>query len=298
MSQTFGHTPVLLEESLRLLAPIAGNRILDCTVGLGGHASAFLASIQGKADFVGLDTDAENIKSAGYRISEYPSIQLIHANFRSLQSLNLGSFDIIFADLGVSSPHFDDPDRGFSFRNDGLLDMRLDQSQGSTVATLIAESSLDDLADILYFYGEIHQSRKLAALLKQSLPQTTSALASVCEKVWGFKTKSMLPQIFQALRIAVNDELGALQVLLDTAPSMLNVGGRFGIISFHSLEDRMVKQKFRTLTTAEKDEHTGQDISQAPYEDLTRKAIKPSDAEVENNPRARSARLRVIRRCM
>lgn len=296
MNEPSHHIPVLLQESLDLLAPKPGDRILDCTLGLGGHASAFLQSVSGNAELIGLDTDKENLEKAESRISEYPNIRFVHANFRDLQLLSLGTFDVIFADLGVSSVHFDDPDRGFSFRADGPLDMRLDQSTGQTAAEFIRETSEEDLANIFFQYGEIRQSRKLAAALKASPPFTTSELTSLCEKLFSFRAKPILAQVFQALRIAVNDELSSLEVLLDTAPTMLNAGGRFGIISFHSLEDRMVKQAFRELTTADKDEHTGQDLYEPPFEELTHKAIKPSEAEIARNPRARSARLRGIRK--
>ncbi len=291
MNKPFDHVPVLLQESLDILAPKPKDRILDCTLGLGGHASAFLESVNGNAELVGLDTDEENLKKAQENIHNQT---YIHANFRDLPSLELDTFDIIFADIGVSSPHFDNPDRGFSFRYDGPLDMRLDRTRGQTAAEYIEQCSEKDLADTLYLYGELRQSRKIAQAVKEDLPKTTQDLLGICEKLFSYKASSYAPQIFQSLRIAVNDELGALEALLQHAPEMLKLGGRLAIISFHSLEDRMVKKKFRELTTAQIDEHTGQDVSPAPFIELCRKAIKPSDAELENNSRARSARLRAI----
>jgi 16S rRNA (cytosine1402-N4)-methyltransferase len=220
----------------------------------------------------------------------------IHSNFSEISNLDIGSFDIIFADLGVSSPHFDDADRGFSFRKEGPLDMRFDRSSGKSAAEIVGNVSSEDLANILFKYGEIRQSRKLADAMKSANITTTSDLTLVIEEALGFSAKSVLPQVFQALRIAVNDELGALSALLDNAPGLLNTGGRLGIIAFHSLEDRAVKQHFRAITAPEIDDRTGGVATEAPFVLLGRKAVKPSEQEIEQNPRARSARLRAIER--
>ncbi|MDP6562100.1 MAG: 16S rRNA (cytosine(1402)-N(4))-methyltransferase RsmH, partial [Candidatus Peribacteraceae bacterium] len=258
-----------------------------------------LKQTKSEGSLVGLDADEENLTKAKAQLVQYADqSQFVHANFSQLPDLNLGTFDIILADLGVSSPHFDEPERGFSFRFDGPLDMRFDRSSGETAAKLIDRSSAEDLSRILRNFGEVRQQSRLAQALKESRPQTTQEAFAIIESVAGFRAKSVAPQVFQALRIAVNDELGALEILLNTAPKMLNSGGRLGIISFHSLEDRLVKQTFRTLCSVEKDETTGADIGKAPFELLQRKAIKPSDEEIESNPRARSARLRVLRRCL
>ena len=205
-------------------------------------------------------------------------------------------FDVILADLGVSSPHFDKPERGFSFREDGPLDMRFDRSSGSTAAQIIQNYTEQELSVLLRDYGEIPQHGRLAETLKQTLPQTTFQALDAVNAVVQFNPKSIAPQMFQALRIEVNDELGALETLLDTAPQMLNAGGRLGIISFHSLEDRMVKRRFKELTTVEKDETTGADIGTPSFTLDQRKAHKATQKEIEDNPRARSARLRVITR--
>ncbi|MDP7069084.1 MAG: 16S rRNA (cytosine(1402)-N(4))-methyltransferase RsmH, partial [Candidatus Peribacteraceae bacterium] len=279
------------------LAPKSGDRILDCTLGLGGHATSLLEAAGPTGSLVGLDADQENLDSAMLNLSAFTDqCTFIHSNFSEISNLDIGSFDIIFADLGVSSPHFDDADRGFSFRKEGPLDMRFDRSSGKSAAEIVGNVSSEDLANILFKYGEIRQSRKLADAMKSANITTTSDLTLVIEEALGFSAKSVLPQVFQALRIAVNDELGALSALLDNAPGLLNTGGRLGIIAFHSLEDRAVKQHFRAITAPEIDDRTGGVATEAPFVLLGRKAVKPSEQEIEQNPRARSARLRAIER--
>ena len=293
----FPHESVLLTEVLSGLDPQAGDRILDLTLGLGGHASELLKKAGPKGSLVGIDADEENLQAAEMRLADYAhQCQFVHANFAQLAELNLGSFDIIFADLGVSSPHFDEPERGFSFRSDGPLDMRFDRTSGQTAADLIARSSASDLSKVLQEYGEVKQHGRIAEALKKKSPKTTREAFAAVEEVAGFRAKAIAAQVFQALRIAVNDELGALETLLDTAPNMLNPSGRLGIIAFHSLEDRMVKQRFRDLSSVEKDETTGADIGKASFNLIQRKAVKPSEQECEQNPRARSARLRCVKR--
>ena len=293
----FPHESVLLTEVLSGLDPQAGDRILDLTLGLGGHASELLKKAGPKGSLVGIDADEENLQAAEMRLADYAhQCQFVHANFAQLAELNLGSFDIIFADLGVSSPHFDEPERGFSFRSDGPLDMRFDRTSGKTAADVIQQSSDSDLSKILQRYGEVPQHGRIAEALKKKSPQTTQEAFAAVEEVAGFRAKAIAAQVFQALRIAVNDELGALETLLDTAPNMLNPSGRLGIIAFHSLEDRMVKQRFRDLSSVEKDETTGADIGKASFNLIQRKAVKPSEQECEQNPRARSARLRCVKR--
>ncbi|MCB9808521.1 16S rRNA (cytosine(1402)-N(4))-methyltransferase RsmH [Candidatus Peribacteria bacterium] len=293
MNSEFHHIPVLQDEVINFLSPKPGERLLDCTLGLGGHAKALIDTAGGDLELVGIDADPDNLSVARENLLTV-NCQLFHANFRQLADLHLGTFDIILADLGVSSPHFDDPDRGFSLRSDGPLDMRLDRTSGVTAAQLIAESSEASLANILYEYGEIRQSRKLAAAIKVALPTTTKELRTLCETLFGYRAPGILPQVFQALRIAVNDELGALQSLLQCAPNMLKPGGRLGIISFHSLEDRLVKKCFKEYSTPKINETTGAPIAPAPFVLVTKKAIQPTAEEVENNPRSRSAKFRVI----
>lgn len=294
------HVPVLASEVVETLNPQPGDRILDVTLGLAGHASLLLVAAQPGGTLVGLDADLDNLKLAKAHLQTCTPAhcQLLHENFINVHNLNLGQFDIIFADLGVSSLHFDDATRGFSFRADGPLDMRLDRTSGSSAAELIASLTADELANILYEYGEIRQSRKLAAAILAALPTTTQELRAVCEEVFGYRAASFLPQVFQSLRVAVNQELAALQHLLHVAPTMLHPGGRLGIISFHSLEDRLVKQTFKALSTPEINDTTGAPLAPAPFDLVTKKALKPTDEEVERNPRSRSARLRVLKRAV
>ncbi len=291
------HRPVLLEEAMENIAPIHGENVLDLTLGLGGHSGAFLERIGSKGRLTGMDADVENLEAAKSHLSEYQDqTTYIHSNFLEIPNLHLETYDVIFADLGLSSPHLDDPEKGFSFREDGPLDMRFDRTSGLTAAQYISQATEEDLANTFYYYGEIRQSRKLAAAIKADFPKTTAELSNTCTHVFGFKTASMLPQVFQSLRIAVNRELEALNTLLNTAPTMLRSGGRLGVISFHSLEDRAVKQTFKKLSTPEIDDLTGAISKEAQYELVTKKAVKPSAEEIEQNPRARSAVLRVLRK--
>ncbi len=290
------HIPVLAKEVLQFLKPKEGDSVLDVTVGLGGHAELLLEAVGEKGKYTGLDADKTNLDFAHHRLARFSNAHFVHSNFIHLPELELGTFDCIFADLGVSSPHFDDPTRGFTFREDAPLDMRYDTSSGLSVAQWIESHEENDIANALYEYGELAQSRRLAKSIKAALPQSTHALVKCVEAVVGYRSPSLLPQIFQAFRILINDELGALQVLLAHGPELLKSMGRIGILSYHSLEDRLVKQKFKALSTAEKDDHTGQDKAPAPFILLTKKAIFPTEDEISTNPRARSAKLRVLQK--
>jgi len=296
VSEAYSHTPVLLNAALSLLQLKPGDSVLDVTLGLGGHALAFAEQIGAGGSLTGLDADPQNLASARERLSMIRTVTCLHANFRDLAALSLPQFDVIFADLGLSSPHLDDPLRGFSFRTDAPLDLRFDSTAGVSAAQWLQTVDSEDLTQVLRAFGELPHPHQLALLLKEQLPQTTFALVRTVEQVLHWRAKSFLPQVFQALRIAVNDELGALDHLLSSGPSLLKEGGRMGVISYHSLEDRRVKQVFRTITTAPKNLETGQDLHPAPFILLTRKAMLPTAEEVRGNPRARSAKLRAIRR--
>lgn len=289
------HVPVLVQEVMELLSPKEGDSILDVTVGLGGHSSKFLEVIGSSGQLIGLDADEENLKLAGEQL-DAPNVELIHSNFRKLASLNIPPQDIIFADLGLSSPHIDDASRGFSFREDGPLDLRFDRTKGWTATLLLARSSEEQIESILRKYGEIERPHKLAHALSHENPKTTGGVRLCIEEVFGYRAPRVMPQIFQALRIAVNDELGALETLLSEGPQLLKPGGRMGVISFHSLEDRMVKQAFRTLSTGIKDEITGAIKEEAPFAIRTKKPVMPSEEEIAKNQRCRSAKLRVLTR--
>lgn len=296
----FGHEPVLHSEVLEILAPAPGESVLDCTLGLGGHALSFLNATAPNGRLIGLDADPENLARAKERLdSSAHRIDLRVMNFRDAATCN-EPVDIVFADLGVSSPHFDDPGRGFTFRADAPLDMRYDRSQGMTAASFLQSASEDAITQALKEFAEIQRSRILAQELHkrftgETKSWTTTDVVQCVEKVFTYRAPKVLPQVFQALRIVVNDEMGALQSLLAALPGMLRPGGRCGIISYHSLEDRLVKHAFRSLSTPEKDPHTGQESVPAPFVLLTKKPIVPSSAEVDRNPRARSAHFRAIR---
>lgn len=228
---------------------------------------------------------------------------LIHANFREIPDClpeSLCTFDVILADLGLSSPHIDSPERGFSFRGEGDLDMRFDQTRGMTAAMFIASVDRVKLRDAFNEYGEIPSAHRLADALisrRTDNPVRTSAdLVEVTKEVYGYKANDHLPQIFQALRIAVNDEMGALKTLLREAPPLLKPGGRFAVMSYHSLEDRLVKQAMKALATDEKDLVTGAVSTQSGYDVLTAKPVSPGEKEISLNPRSRSARLRAIQK--
>ncbi len=288
---------------MALIRPQKGERVLDVTLGLGGHAKAFLDHIGESGTLIGLDADRENLEAAGVflRAKKARNVQLLHANFRDLPSLRLPHCDILLADLGLSSPHLDIPERGFSFRSDAPLDSRFDRSKGKTAAELLASSSEHELHRIFREYGEVPGSARLARAIRERReqgkpPDRTRELVDIVSEVYGWKATSLLPQIFQALRIAVNDEIDALTTLLEYGPTLLSGHGRMAIISYHSLEDRLVKERFRELSTPEKHPLTGAPLKEASFRLLTKRAIQAENPEVERNPRARSARLRAIGR--
>lgn len=297
MKEQYVHTPVLLREALDVLCPQKGETVLDVTLGLGGHAAAFLEAVGDKGAFIGIDADEANLHRAEERLKESKATkQYIHSNFLQLPDLALPKVDILFADLGLSSPHIDDPERGFTFRADGPLDLRYDQSSGISAAELIAQSDEDELASIFRQYGELEGAFRLATKIKEQEVKTTSDLRGCAEDIYKYRAPSKLPQIFQALRIAVNHEIEAVNVLLEIGPDFLKPGGRMGIITYHSLEDRPVKHVFRSLCTDEKDEQTGGVSKEADFALLTRKPLLPSAEEIADNPRSRSAKMRAIKK--
>jgi 16S rRNA (cytosine1402-N4)-methyltransferase len=292
------HIPVLLPTVLEVLQPQEGDSVLDVTLGLGGHAEAFLQKIGPNGRLTGIDADPANLLLAEERLKPFaPAALFVHANFAQIPTLGLSPFDIIFADLGVSSPHFDDPERGFSFRFDGPLDLRYDRSIGLTAADLIRSLEDEPLAGIFCDYGElVREAGRLGRGLAGKEFATTTALRTAVEELFGYRAKQILPQVFQALRIAVNDEMGALRTFLETAPTLLKTGGRIGVLSYHSLEDRMVKQSFKDLCEPIRDDLTGQVTVPAPFELMTRKAIQATEQEIAENQRSRSVRFRAVRK--
>jgi len=304
----FRHEPVLPREVVELLRPGPGRLLLDCTLGGGGHAELFL---EAGAQVIGVDRDPRAVAAARARLARYgEAFRAVRADFRdargALDALGMGEVDGALADLGVSSPQLDEPGRGFSFARPGPLDMRMAQ-EGETLAELLARVDERELARILRRYGEEPFARPIARAVKRAvssgeLPDT----ARLAEVVAGAIPRRAWPRrihpatrTFQALRIAVNDELGSLAAWLESLPSLVRVGGRAAAISFHSLEDRMVKERFRALTracTCPPDLPVCACGARASFAPVTRKAVVAGEAEVARNPRARSARLRVVER--
>lgn len=295
----FTHQTVLLEEAVALLNPGAGKVFIDGTLGGGGHTEALLAR---GATVVGVDRDPVALAAARARLGDNPRFSSRQGNFADVATLcaDLLPVDGVLVDLGVSSPQFDEAERGFSFSKDGPLDMRMGPD-ARTAAELIADVDEKELARIIYEYGEESFSRPIARELKRALPQRTLEAAEVIKravprKAWPNKIH-VATKTFQALRIAVNGELDALDTLLASLPKLLKVGGRAAIISFHSLEDRRVKEAFRNLVGGCKCP-PGLPVcacgGQGDFAALTKKAIAASEAEVEANPRARSAHLRGV----
>ena len=290
------HQAVLTAEVLTFLAPQRGGLFVDCTVGLGGHARVLLE--HGASRVIGLDRDREALSQAHTALSAWAEhVELHHANYKDVDAVlntsQISSVDGVLADLGVSSLHLDGEGRGFSFRRDEPLDMRMDQSAGQTAADLIRNTSEQTLADIIFKYGEERQSRRIARAIveaRRTSPVTsTGDLASIVRRSLrrrGYTRIDPATRTFQAIRIWVNQELDGLEVALEAMCRRLRMGARLVVISFHSLEDRIVKHTFRAL------ERGGEVAIRV----LTKRPVIPQDEEVEQNPRARSAKLRVAER--
>lgn len=297
MSDVPRHIPVLQTAALEVLSPVEGETVLDVTIGLGGHAYAFLQAIGPSGHLLGLDADEMNLALANAKLEQFQGrVTLTQGNFLHIGSMELPPLDVLFADLGLSSPHIDDPARGFTFRVNAPLDMRYDRTRGRPVSELLDRRQTKDVAHWLKEYGQIPRSGPLAHRITGKGITTTTQLKEAVEEIFGYKAPSVLPQVFQALRIAVNSEIEALEALLSVGPTLLKPGGRMGVISYHSLEDRLVKQTFVALTTGQKDDITGKISIPAGFELITRKALLPSEEEITKNPRSRSAKFRAIRR--
>ena len=296
---TFVHKTVLLVEAVALLEPEEGRVIIDGTLGGGGHTEALL---ERGARVFGIDRDPRALEAASARLASFGDrFTPVRGEFGDAASLVPGPVDGVLLDLGVSSPQLDVAERGFSFMNDGPLDMRM-SDDGETAADLIARLPENELADVLYQYADERHSRGVARELKARKPKTTreavdAIKAGVPRKAWP-KDIHVATRTFQGLRIAVNRELEQLENALAAIPSLLKVGGRAAIISFHSLEDRAVKHAFRALCgEAPDDTPKGLPITRvqrADFKALSRKPIVASEAEAETNPRSRSAKLRGV----
>jgi 16S rRNA (cytosine1402-N4)-methyltransferase len=290
-----GHAPVMVAEALRWLEPARGGVFVDCTLGAGGHAAALLDA--GATRVVGIDRDEAALALARERLAAYGDrVETVHANYGALGEVldarGLAVVDGLIADLGVSSMQLDEIERGFSFRGDAPLDMRMDRSQGPTAADLLREVSEGDLADVIFQYGEERHSRRIARALvraRDEAPLTsTGAVADVVRRAVphrGYQRIDPATRTFQALRIWVNGELEGLERFVRDAVSRLRAGARLVVIAFHSLEDRIVKHTLRAL-----------DREAGVVRVLTPRPEVAGDAEVEENPRARSAKLRAAER--
>lgn len=284
----------MLNECLEALITDPKGIYVDGTLGNGGHSGEILKRLEAGGTLIGFDRDIDAIDRVKEKLfsSEGKTVELVHDNYANmaeqLDRLGVEKVDGLLLDLGVSSFQLDLAERGFSFQQDAPIDMRMDQTQGQTAGELVNTASETELADLIYRYGEDKASRRIARAIVEARGKkeisTTLELAAIVERAkGGRKGKKTHPatKTFQALRIAVNDELGELEALLEQAPQLVRVGGVVAVISFHSLEDRMVKHAFR-------------DSEQ--LSPLTKRPIVASDAERDDNPRSRSAKLRAARR--
>ena len=302
MEQTY-HTPVLLKEAVDGLKIVADGIYVDCTFGGGGHSKAILEKLDNNGKLIAFDQDED----AKRNIPKDPRIIFVPHNFRHLQRFlklhNINAVDGILADLGVSSHQFDEAERGFSTRHDAPLDMRMDQRQSLTAADVIANYSEQQLHKIFEQYGEVTNSKTLARTIvelrsTQSL-KSINAFKQALHGVVKGNPNRYFAQVFQALRIEVNDELGALKEMLQQIPPLLKPGCRAAIITFHSLEDRLVKIFFRQGTFEQTEENPfimSKSVNELKV--ITKKPIEASEEEMKQNPRARSAKLRVVEKVM
>jgi 16S rRNA (cytosine1402-N4)-methyltransferase len=284
------HIPVMSREVITALNLRSGACVVDCTMGLAGHSMKIAEKIGAKGRIIGIDRDRSALMVAQQRLAEYPlACEFIHEDFRNvaevLQRLQISSVDAILFDLGISSFQLDNPDRGFSLQMEGPLDMRMDQDHGQTAFDLLDDLTESEISHILKEYGEERWHRRIARYLSENRPiRTTGQLRDMVLRAIpkGLKHQRIHPatRTFQALRIAVNRELESLSMVLDQCLPFLQPGGRICVISFHSLEDRIVKLRFRALAQS------------GVIKLITKKPLRPSEEEVQDNSRARSARLR------
>ncbi len=301
MATNVYHIPALLDECMQGLDIKPDGTYVDVTFGGGGHSRAIMQRLGAGGHLYSFDQDMDAWQN---RIDD-PRFTFVHSNFAFLKNFmryyGVLGIDGLLADLGVSFHHFDDADRGFSFRFDGALDMRMNRDSGHDAAAVIASSSEQQLADMLYLYGELKQSRRMAAAIvkaRAASPITTTArlIEVVRPLVRPAQEKKELAQVFQALRIVVNDEIGTLKRMLAQALDMLNPGGRLVVITYHSLEDRLVKNFIRSGNVEGKIEKDFFGRASTPLKAVNNRVIVPSEAEVERNPRARSAKLRIAQK--
>ena len=298
MSQEIYHIPALLNQTIEALNITPYGTYVDATFGGGGHSQAILDSLGDGGHLYSFDQDEDAVR----RAFSDPRFTMVYGNFRFLQNFlkyyRVDSVDGILGDLGVSFHHFDDSSRGFSFRSNGKLDMRMNRHASVSAATILNDYSEERLSDIFYLYGEIKQSRRIAAAIvsaRRTEPvDTVDRLLDICRPfINAQKEKKEMACIFQALRIEVNGELEALKSFLQQAASVLRPGGRLAILTYHSLEDRLVKNFMRYGNFSGKAEKDFFGRLNAPLRQINSKPIIPDDNEIARNPRSRSAKLRV-----
>lgn len=294
------HVPVLLHESLEGMDIHPDGVYVDVTFGGGGHSREILRRLGDEGRLYGFDQDAD----AEQNIPDDERFVFVRSNFRYLYNFmryydEVGEVDALLADLGVSSHHFDDRERGFSFRFEGSLDMRMNTRAGQTAADVLNNYTEEQLADVFYLYGELKNARRLAAAVvtyrtgKKPILTSGDLLEIVTPFIGRDKEKKFLAQVFQALRIEVNDEMRALREMLGASLRVLKPGGRLVVITYHSLEDRLVKNFLKTGNFEGKVEQDFFGNVRSPFKLLSGKVITPSKEEIERNPRSRSAKLRI-----
>ncbi len=298
--QTTYHVPVLLKESVDGLNIEEGGVFVDVTFGGGGHSREVYSRLDEKGHLYSFDQDADAEKNAeGFDEGKFT---FVRSNFRFLKNFlkyyGVEQIDGLLADLGVSSHHFDDSERGFSFRFEGKLDMRMNQRAGNTAADVVNGYDEKQLADIFYLYGELKQSRKIAAaIVKARAQKKIETIGDFMEVVKPFfkseREKKEMAKVFQALRIEVNHEMDALREMLNAATEMLRPGGRLVVITYHSLEDRIVKNLMKTGNVEGKEDKDFFGRVKTPFRLVNRQVIVPSEEEMAVNPRSRSAKLRI-----
>ena len=292
------HVPVLLNESVDSLNIKAGGVYVDVTFGGGGHSKEILSRLPEGAHLFSFDQDAD----AERNIIADDKFTFVRSNFRYIKNFmryhEVEGVDGVLADLGVSSHHFDDSERGFSFRFDGKLDMRMNQRAGKTAADIVNTYEEEALADLFYLYGELKNSRKIASDIVKARStkalRTIEDLLDIVKPMFGReREKKELAKVFQALRIEVNQEMDALKEMLLAATELLKPGGRLSVITYHSLEDRIVKNLMKTGNCEGKEDKDFFGRSSSPYKLINNKVIVPDANEQERNPRSRSAKLRI-----
>ena len=299
------HVPVLLNESIEGLNIHPNGVYVDVTFGGGGHSREILSRLKEGCSLYSFDQDADaelNISKMGLSNDQTDRFTFVRSNFRYLKNwmryYNIDHIDGLLADLGVSSHHFDDETRGFSFRFDAPLDMRMNKRSGRTAADILNEEDEEKLANILYLYGEIKQSRRIASAIVKARAQlefkSTNELLSIIEPFFSHaREKKEMAKMFQALRIEVNHEMDALREMLLAATDLLSPGGRLSVITYHSLEDRMVKNIMKSGNIEGKVKQDFYGKRETPFKLINNKVITASNAEQEQNPRSRSAKLRI-----